>query len=132
MGMTAADNAELIRSGYEAFSKGDLETVQKVFAPDIKWHVGGRSQLAGDYVGWDEVSAFFGKLVDLSGGTFNIEIHDILASDDHVIVLAKEQATRGDNRLDVNSGHVWHVAGGRATEFWGLSEDAYTEDAFWG
>ena len=130
--MTAADNAELVRSGYEAFSKGDLETVQKIFAPDIKWHVGGRSQLAGTYNGWDEVQALFGKLVDLSGGTFNLEIHDLLASDDHVVVLVKESATRGDDHLDANSGHVWHIAKGKTTEFWGLSEDAYTEDAFWG
>jgi hypothetical protein len=132
MDVTAQDNAGTIRSGYEAFAKGDLDTVRQLFAPDIRWHIGGRSQLAGTYTGHDEVFGFFGKIFDLSGGTFSIEIHDVLASDDHVVVLARETGSRDDRQLDSNEAHIWHLENGVATEYWALPRDAYATDAFWG
>jgi ketosteroid isomerase-like protein len=128
--MTAQENAELIRSGYKAFADGDLETVGKLFAPDIRWHIGGRSAISGTYTGHDEVFGFFGKLFEETGGTFRIDIHDVLASEDHVVVLARESATRGDRRLEMNEAHIWHVSEGLAKEFWGIAEDQDEASSF--
>lgn len=130
--MTAQENADLVRGGYEAFAKGDLDAVAQLFAPGIRWHVSGRSQIAGTYTGQDEVFGFFGTLVQETGGTFHIDIHDVLASDDHVVVLVTESAERGGKTLDSNEVHVWHLEGGRATEFWGCSVDSYAVDEFFG
>src|SRR5438094_6380057 len=47
--------------------------VREIFAPDIKWHTGGRNPLSGDLKGVDEVFANFGKLFELTGGTFKLE-----------------------------------------------------------
>jgi uncharacterized protein len=129
--MTAQDNADRIRSGYKAFSAGDLDTVAKLFAPGIRWHIAGKSPLSGTYTGHDEVFGFFGKLVEETGGSFRIDIHDLLATDDHVVVLAHEAASRGDRQLEMNEAHIWHVADGLATEFWGLPMDQHAADAFW-
>ena len=129
--MGAQQNAELIRSGYEAFSKGDMETVAKLFAPDIRWNISGRSQISGTYTGQDEVFAFFGKLMELTENTFSVEIHDLLASDDHVVVIVKESGTRNGNSISSDEVHVWHVEDGRATEFWGIPKDPYAVDEFW-
>ena len=41
-------NEDLIRRGYDAFSRGDMDTLRELFHPDIVWHAPGRSQLAGD------------------------------------------------------------------------------------
>lgn len=129
--MTAEDNAERVRSGYEAFSKGDLETVSKLFAPEIRWHIPGRSHLAGTYTGHDEVFGLFGTLVQETGGTFKVDIHDLLASDDHVVVLVRGSAERGGRNLDSNDVHVWHIEDGLAKEFWSCPVDAYAADEFW-
>ena len=129
--MTAQGNADLVRSGYEAFSKGDLETVSKLFASEIRWHIPGRSPIAGTYTGHDEVFGFFATLVQETGGTFKVDVHDLLASDDHVVVLAKESAERAGRSLDSNEVHVWHIEDGLATEFWGCPVDAYAADEFW-
>lgn len=129
--MGAQENAELIQSGYEAFAKGDMETIAKVFAPDIRWHIGGQNQITGEYNGQDEVFAFFARLPELTGGTFGLEIHDLLASEDHVVVLAKELGSRNGRELNSDEVHVWHVDGGRATEFWGIPKDQQAVDEFW-
>ena len=115
----AHPNQELLQGGYEAFGRGDIPAVLEVFADDIKWHVSGRSTVAGDYEGHDEVLGFFERLMDLSGGTFKLEIHDFTASDDHVVVLTSETAQRGANSIRDNNVHVWHVKDGKATEFRG-------------
>ena len=130
--MTDHTSAELIRTGYEAFAAGDLDTVAKLFAPDIRWHIGGRSAISGTYTGHGEVFGFFAKLFEETGGTFHIDIHDVLASDDHVVVLVSESASRGDRHLEMNEAHIWHVSDGLAKEFWGFAEDQYETSSFFG
>lgn len=129
--MGAQDNGELIRSGYEAFSKGDLETIGKIFAPDIRWTISGRNQISGTYSGQEETFAFFGRLMELTDFTFSVGIHDLLASDDHVVVLAKESASRNGKSLESDDVHVWHISDGKAIEFWGISRDQSEVDEFW-
>ncbi len=74
---------------------------------------------------------FFGKLQELSGGTFQLDIHDFVASDDHVVVLVAASGERNGRRHETRAAHVWHVSGGKATEFWGTSTDPYGDDEFW-
>jgi uncharacterized protein len=129
--MSAHDNGDLIRSGYEAFSKGDMETIAKIFAPGIRWTISGRNQISGTYDGQEATFAFFGRLMELTDGTFTVGVHDLLASDDHVVVLAKESASRNGKSLESDDVHVWHIADGQAVEFWGISKDQHEVDEFW-
>lgn len=129
----AHPNEERARKGFEAFSAGDMDTVRETFADDIVWHVPGRSQLAGDYRGKDEVFSFFAKLMDLSGGTFRVEVHDILANDEHVVALTRSTAEREGRRHETKGAQVFHAnADGLLTESWFHPEDAYADDEFWG
>ena len=126
-------NADLLRKGYDAFSKGDLDTIRnEVFSPDIAFHVAGRNPLSGDYRGVDEVMAFFGRLFELSGGTFALELHDVVANDGHAVGLSRLSAQREGKTLDGAKGvEVYHVQDGRVTEAWLTTEDDYSFDEFW-
>lgn len=127
----AHPNVDLVRGGYEAFATGDVPAVLARFAEDISWHIPGRSAVAGDYHGHEEVLGFFGKLLEVSGGTFKLEIHDIMGNDDHVVALIKASAERDGRTHEFDTAHVWHVADGKATEFWALSTNPYEDDEFW-
>ncbi len=124
-------NAELVRSGYEAFGRGDIPAVLAVFADDIVWHIGGRNLLSGDYHGHDGVIAFFTKLMELSGGTFKLSVHDITASDRHVIAIVDLTAERDGKPWENNGIHVWHLADGKVAEFRAVPVDPYLDDGFW-
>jgi ketosteroid isomerase-like protein len=124
-------NEESLRTGYEAFSRGDLDTVFGLFADDIKWHVPGRNQVSGDYVGKEQVGGFFMKLMELSGGTFRLEVHDTLANDEHAVGLVILRAERNGKTLNANDVHVWHVSDGKFTEFWSQFFDLDAWDEFW-
>lgn len=107
--MSATEDLSVIQTAYEAFGRGDIPAVLNGFAPDIQWHVPGRNPIAGTYKGHDEVVGFFTQLMERSGGTFNLEIDDWLASDEHVVVLVRETGQHDGKRLDVTGAHIWRL-----------------------
>jgi ketosteroid isomerase-like protein len=129
--MGAAENAELVRKGYAAFQNNDLDTVKEVLAPDVKWHATGRSKISGSFDGLDATLAQFLSLAQETGGTFKLQIHDVLASDDHVVVLGKATGERNGKTLDSDYCHVFHIKDGKASEAWVVPVDPYTGDEFY-
>ena len=123
-------NEELVRKGYEAFGKGDMDTLNDLFADDIVWHAPGRNPLSGDYRGKQEVFDVFGKVFELSGGTFEIELHDVLANDEHVVGLLTTRGERNGKKLENRGAQVFHVKDGKVTESWLHSQDQYAIDEF--
>ena len=58
-------------------------------------------------------------------------LHDVLASDDHVVVLHEWTATRNGRTLNGRYADVYHFRNGKATEHWHLAVDPKAEEAFW-
>jgi ketosteroid isomerase-like protein len=81
----AHPNEELVRRSYDAFARGDMDTLRELFDPEIVWHFPGRSLLAGDHRGTDAVLGFFGRTMELTAGTFRAELHDVVADDWHAV-----------------------------------------------
>jgi ketosteroid isomerase-like protein len=127
----AHPNEALLRQAYEAQSRGDLETYLRFLSDDIVFHIPGRSRIAGDYVGRDEVRRHFRQLKELTGGTFRTGVHDVVANDDHAVALINAHGRRGDRSADLPRVHVWHVRGGNLAELWLHPTDQYTFDDFW-
>jgi ketosteroid isomerase-like protein len=127
----AHPNEELMRKGYDAFSKGDMDTIRDLFSPDIVWHAPGRNPLSGDHRGIDAVLDTFAKVFEMTGGTFRLDIHDVLADDEHAVVLVRAMAERNGKKLDDRSVQVWHITDGKATEQWLHPGDVYANDEFW-
>jgi ketosteroid isomerase-like protein len=130
-GAMAHDNLKVLQDGYAAFGAGDIGRLSELFTDDVTWHVPGNNALSGDYHGKQEVFGFFGKLAELTNGTFHLEVHDLLADDTHGIGLAKVTGTRGDRTLEVNDVNVFHLLDGKVTECWLATTDQQAEDAFW-
>jgi len=122
----------LIRRGYDAFQRGDMDTINEIFADDIEWTIPGRSQLAGVRKGKAEVFDFLGQLMERSGGTFSLEVSDVLGNDDHVVAITRESAGDASKGFSVRGVHVWTVKDGHAASFEGLTDDPYAEDDYWG
>lgn len=128
---TTQANAALIKSAYDAFSRGDTQSVFAVFAENILWHVPGRGPLSRDYRGHAEVGGFFEHFMSLSEGSFRIQIDQILANRDRVVVLCTEVASRAGRSWSSQQVHVWTVKDGRATAFREYEGDQQSEDEFW-
>ncbi len=123
-------NEKLIRSAYDAFVTGDLDAVRRAVHPDAVWHVAGSSPLAGVYKGHDEILSLFGRIFELTAGTISVSARDVLAGDDHVIVLTTMKAERGGEVLDDDGVAVFKLAQGKAIEVWNFAENQAAMDAF--
>jgi uncharacterized protein len=80
-------NAAIVRKAYEDFAHGDIPAVFAAFDAAITWHIPGHSPLSGDYTGHDQIKGFFRRTMELSGGVFSIDVHNVFAEGDLVVVL---------------------------------------------
>ena len=132
--MSEHPNVARLRDGYTAFSKGDLAALDELFAEDIRWYEGGSNQLSGAYEGRAAVYELFGRLSELTEGSFRLDLRTVFADDTDGVAVAEASAHRGtksfEHVLDV---HV-HRFGtdGRIVEFRHATTDVYTIDEVFG
>lgn len=126
--MAEHPNVTRMKDGYAAFAKGDFAVLDDLFADDVVWHVGGRNQLTKDYRGRDEIYGFFGRLLELTEGSFHIDLHTLFADDEHGVALITTSASRGGKSVRINEAHVYHLRDGKVTEFWDATTNGYALD----
>ncbi len=116
---------------YRDFASGDFPSVLAACDDKITFQVAGKSPLAGKYTKSDFVSGFVAKLGELSGGTLSVEVHDILASDRHAVVLVSDHLTRRGEKVQIRSAHVWRFENGQPVAWYEYPRDLYQFDAIW-
>ena len=79
--------------------------------------------MAGDYEGDDAVLAFFGRTMELTGGTFTVEPLTLLSDDAYGAAPVAITAHREDRHLDVLNVQAIRWRDGRVAEFWDTSTD---------
>ena len=87
------ENLDVIRRGYEAFGRGDINALLESFDEQINWVTPGPPELAtsGNRTGRQAVAQFFTAVND----TFEIqrfEPREFLAQGDRIVVLGSETA----------------------------------------
>ena len=124
-------NAALVKKWYRAFADGDYPPIiAELLAEDVVWHLPGRHPLSGDHRGRDAVMAAIRRFDGLSA-TLQLEVHDVLANDEHAVALLRATGTREGKRYDSLEMDVFHIKHGKVTEFWSFSEDQRLNDEFW-
>ncbi len=123
-------NAALVRRAYEAMQSGDAPGFLETLHDEVVWHESTKG-LQGDYRGREEVAALFGRLMQELDGPMTMRVHDILASDDHAVVLHITQLSRKGRAATLRYADVYHVGDGKITEHWHLAVDPRADDEFW-
>ena len=123
-------NAALVREMFAAMERGDVQWLEDHTADDIVWHTGGNSRAAGVRRGKDEVRELMGAAA--SSDTMKAQVHDVIANDEHTVVLGTAVVTAPSGAsVEYNYVNVFHVAGGKITEAWGLAENDAVTDPIW-
>jgi ketosteroid isomerase-like protein len=130
--MAEHPDVAIVRRGYEAFSKGDTDTLRELIAADAVHRLPGENQLSGDFKGIDAILGMYGQLFELSGGTISVEPQMFLTDNQGTVVAVhRASAQRGDKSFEENAAIVFTVRGGKAVELHELVEDVEARDAFW-
>jgi ketosteroid isomerase-like protein len=110
------DNAELLRSTYEAFGRGDIPAVMGVLDENIVWNTPSVLPHAMTVNGRHDVGAFFTKLAS-TWEDFNLEIDDVVASGDRVCAIGRAGGNLDGQAASYGFVHAWTVRDGICVRF---------------
>jgi ketosteroid isomerase-like protein len=113
------ENVELVRRGYEAFARGDLEAALAMFHPDIQIEDHERSlETPTSYRGRD---GFLSLFATVNEGFSDVRYipEELTAVGDRVLVEVRRtgRGVSSGAQVDERQFHVWDIAAGRATRF---------------
>jgi hypothetical protein len=110
-------NAAAYREAHAAFASGNLEAFADMLAHDVIWNTIGGDTMHG-------AEAVANSMSGLAGLEFDINLHDAIANDDHVVGLVDVHVTAGDKDIRYRTTEIHHVnAEGKVTERWSFSDD---------
>lgn len=130
--MAEHPHAALIRKGYEAFSRGDMDTLRGMMTSDCTQHVPGSHGLSGDFKGVEAVLGYYGQLAAQTDGTFRVELQQLFVDGrGHVMSVHRVTGERAGRKLDQAGGIVFRLLGDKITDLDECFEDPAATDAFW-
>jgi uncharacterized protein len=120
----------VVRRFVEAMVARDVGAIADCFADDVVFHIPGRNPLSGEYRGKAEVlTRLFQRWEEAFGG-LEIDVHDVLADDRHVVVLSDRRARRAAREVEMRAASIYHIRDGRIVEAWLMEWDPYAIDEF--
>jgi uncharacterized protein len=127
-----ADSKEdTVRRGYQAFSEGDMETLGSLYTDDVVQTQSGNNPLSGEYQGRDDVLGLYGKMFELSGGTFKAELKSVKTEGDKVVSVHHAQGERGGKTLSEDESIAFTFSGDKISRLDLTSGDQAAVDDFW-
>ena len=120
-------NEEVLRGLYALFAKGDIPGFLAGCTDDVAFTVPGSAAVSGAYTKGTFLD-LVAPVMELSGGTFQEEVVDVFANDEHVVGLHRVSAQRSDKSYETTEVIVFHVAGGQVTEAWEHPFNLYGQD----
>jgi ketosteroid isomerase-like protein len=118
--MQQNSNVDIVRSGYEAFGRGDLDALMTLFAEDISWVTPGPPELptAGNRRGLQQVGEFF-QTLDTHFEVQQFIPRDFIAEGNKVVVTGDEVARSRKTGRPINIAwcHVFDMRDGKVATF---------------
>jgi len=109
-----SENVELVRRGYEAWNRGDVEGVLAFLDPEIDWRGYSHVPESGTLAGRDQVRAWLERFLE-AWEELEIEPTDLIEAGDRVVALVRFRALGKESKIRVEGGvdaHVWTVRDG--------------------
>jgi ketosteroid isomerase-like protein len=125
-------NVTTVREMFAAFRSNDLPAILQSIPDSLVWHFPGRSGgLAGAHRGREAVLAFLARVMELSAGTFRLDLEDVVGGDRHVIALFRGHGARGAKTLNNPTCLRIRFENGHPAEIHEFVWDLYAVDDFW-
>lgn len=116
-------NEAMVREALSDFSADDLDRYWARCAEDFVLHIPGSTRISGAYAGKDGYYGLLAEVIELTTGTFEETVLDVIAGDNHAAVLSRHQLVRNDKRHDYRTVHFYELRGRRLGTAWELPQD---------
>ena len=108
-------NEERLHDIYERIA-ADIAGVLAMCDDAITFHVPGRTPFSGVHTKAD-FRDWLGKMEEIAGGTFGEKVVEIIANDEHGVVLLDQWLVRHGRRTDYRAEHIWDFRDGVLMRF---------------
>ena len=111
-------NVEIVRRGYDAFDRRDLETLAEMISDDFELDISAHPipDFPNIGVGKDHLFRFFATyLAGFSG--YEMTVNELLQSDERVVALLHDKATLGDATVEREIAQIWTIEGDSVVRF---------------
>ena len=129
--MGEQENRLVVQRGYEAFGRGDIETLLTLFADDIEWMTPGPPELAtaGRRQGPGQVAQFFRAVGDVYE-IQRFEPEAFIAEGDRVVVLGTEttRVKATGKVIEAHWAHAFTLRDGKVVGFRDYTDTAAVVD----
>ena len=113
----AADNLAVVRSGYDAFARGDIAAVLALFDASMAWYTPDSVRFGGHYIGPAGVGEFFSKLPE-NYAELHVQPTAFIHRADTVVAMGHHRGRSiAGAEFDIPWVHVWTLSNGKATTF---------------
>jgi ketosteroid isomerase-like protein len=115
-GMSGEAAVDLIRRGYEAWNRRDVDAVIEFLNPEIRWEGYTHIPESGTLIGRDQVRSWLERFLE-AWEELDIEVTETIDKGDQVIALVRFRALGKESGVEVEGGvdaHVWTVRNGKA------------------
>ncbi|MCX5523994.1 nuclear transport factor 2 family protein [Streptomyces bobili] len=130
--MAEHPHAALVRKGFEAFSRGDMDTLRELMANDATQHVPGSHPLSGDFKGQDAIIDLYRRLGEETKGTMRVAPAAVCVDGrGHAVGMFRFTADRNGKHLDETGCIVFRIVGDKATDLDECVEDIDLSNDFW-
>ncbi|MGH8959281.1 MAG: nuclear transport factor 2 family protein [Acidimicrobiia bacterium] len=115
----------MFRQMSQAMDVGDFSSYAERIADDVEWwEIGSDQPIRGK-------EALFERMQGLMGqGTIDIDLHDVIANDEHMVALVNAKAERDGRTLSYKTAEIYHVRDGKVTHRWAFSDDTVAINDF--
>jgi ketosteroid isomerase-like protein len=110
-----AGNLDVLKKGYEDFSRGDVQAATEVWADDFVWQGSNSTEVpgGGEHRGKDAALEVLGQAVG-AWDEFKLTPDEFFESGDTIVVLGHTELTKGGQTTKTPVVHVWRFEGGQA------------------
>ena len=107
-------NVDTARAAYEAFGKGDMDTLREMFADDAEWLTSDELPEGGLNSGRDAIMENFSRLPDY-WSDFSVEPEEFIDAGDDVVVRGTQRATGEGGSFEAPFLHLMRFRDGEIT-----------------
>jgi len=107
-----------VRQAFDAFGRGDKQTVGDTFTDKVVWHGRGSTKFGATFQG---KQATLANIMEYARTFQNIkqDIHDVLGTEQHIVALVTTSVSRNQKTYEDHEVFVFHVNDeGKTTEAW--------------
>lgn len=128
----APSGEDLVREMFDAYAKADGRRLRETMDPEVVYHVPGRSPMAGDYRGREEVLALWDRQKQYMGGQpYRVKQLATVAGGNYVVLLTEVTAQRSGRSMTFQGANVYRISHGRVAEARVFIFDLNSFDGFW-